>query len=72
MSLYKTLAIALIAGGTIGIVYGGFSFTKETHDVDLGLLSFTVNEKEYVHVPLWAGVAGIVLGAGLLVLAKKN
>lgn len=71
MPLYKIIAIALITGGTLGLIYGGFSFTKDTHDVDLGALSFSIDEKEYVYVPIWAGIAGIIIGAGMLVLPKK-
>lgn len=72
MPLYKIVAIGLITGGTLGLVYGGFSFTRETHDVDLGVLSLTVDEKEYVYVPIWAGIAGIVIGASMLVLPKQS
>lgn len=72
MPLYKLVAIAFIVGGTFGLIYGGFSFTKETHDVDLGALSVSIDEKEYINVPIWAGVAGIVIGAGLLLLGKRS
>jgi hypothetical protein len=71
MSIYKILAIVLIAGGTLGLIYGGFSFTTDTHDVELGSLSVSVDENEYVFVPIWAGIAGIVIGASMLVLPKK-
>lgn len=72
MPLYKIVAIALIAGGTLGLIYGGFSFTKETHDIDLGVMSVSVDEKEYVSVPIWAGIAGIVIGASMLMLNKRS
>ena len=71
MPLYKIVAIALIAGGTLGLIYGGFSFTKETHDVELGPLSMSIDEREYVGVPVWAGIAGIVIGAGMLLMRKR-
>ena len=71
MPLYKIVAIALIVAGTLGLVYGGFNYTKETHEAEIGPLSLTVDEKEYVSVPVWAGIAGIVIGAALLVLPRK-
>lgn len=71
MPLYKIIAIALITGGTLGLIYGSFSFTKETHDVDLGALSFSVDEKAYVNVPIWAGISGIIIGAGMLAFSRK-
>ena len=72
MPLYKILAVALIAGGTLGLIYGGFSFTKETHDIDIGPLSMSIDEREYVSVPIWAGIAGIIIGASMLIITKRR
>jgi TRAP-type C4-dicarboxylate transport system permease small subunit len=72
MPLHKIAAIVLIAAGTLGLVYGGFNYTKDTHEAELGPLSLSVAENEYVNVPIWVGIAGIVIGAALLVLPKKS
>lgn len=72
MPLYKIIAIVLIVGGTLGIIYGGFSYTNESHDVELGPLRMTIDEKEYVSIPIWAGIAGIVIGASMLVMRKRS
>jgi uncharacterized membrane protein YidH (DUF202 family) len=72
MNALKLVAIVLIAAGAAGLVYGSFSFTKETHQVKLGPLEFAVKEKETVNVPVWAGVAAIVVGVGLLVAGGKR
>ena len=72
MSLVKVVAALLIAAGALGLIYGGFSFTKETHDVKLGPLELSVKEKQSVSVPVWAGVAAIVVGAGLLLVGGKK
>ena len=66
MSLTKIIGIVLIAAGTAGLVYGGFTFTKERHDLKLGPLQLSVKEKETVNVPVWAGVGAIAVGALLL------
>ena len=71
MSIQKMIAILLIVGGALGLVYGGFSYTKETHQADVGPLHLQVNEKQHVNVPVWAGVVGIVFGALLLVVSRK-
>jgi TRAP-type C4-dicarboxylate transport system permease small subunit len=71
MPLHKIAAIILIAVGTLGLVYGGFNYTKETHEADIGPLSLSIDEKEYVNVPVWAGIAAIIIGAALLVLPRK-
>ncbi len=66
MTPLKILGAILIAAGALALVYGGFSYTKNTHDVKLGPIEFSVKEKESINVPVWAGVAAIVGGAGLL------
>jgi len=71
MNPIKVFAILLIVGGALGLAYGGFSYTKETHDVKLGPVEFSVKEKQDVNIPLWAGVGAIVLG-GVLLLAGGN
>lgn len=65
-------ALVLIALGVLGLVYGGFSYTEDKHDVDLGPIEFSVTEKEHVNVPVWAGVGAIVVGAGLLLTARRR
>jgi Na+/H+ antiporter NhaC len=72
MNAVKILAIVLIVAGIVGLLYGKFSYTKETHDVKLGPLEMSIAEKETVNVPLWAGVMAIVGGGVLLVYASKK
>jgi hypothetical protein len=71
MSVVKIVGIVLIAAGTLGLVYGGFSYTKETHEAKIGPLELSVKDKETVNVPVWAGVGAIVVG-GLLLLAPTR
>ena len=68
----KLVGIVLIAAGVLALLYGGFSFTKETHDLKLGAIELSVKEKQSVNVPVWAGVGAIVIGAALLVLGGKK
>lgn len=72
MPIQKLLAIVFIGAGIMGLIYGGFSFTKETHEAELGPLSMSIDEKEYVSVPVWAGIASIVVGTGLLLMRKQS
>lgn len=71
MPTYKIAAIVFIAAGALGLVYGGFNYTKETHTAEIGSLTLSVDEQEHVNVPIWVGIAGIVLGAAMLVLPRK-
>ena len=72
MSLLKIVAILLIAAGIIGLVYGGITYTKTTHDTKVGPFEFSVKDKETVSIPVWAGVAAIVVGGALLVIRTKS
>jgi hypothetical protein len=68
----RPLGLALIIAGTLSLVYGGFSYTRERHDVKLGPIQFSVKEKETVNVPVWAGAGAIGLGALLLVVGGRR
>jgi TRAP-type C4-dicarboxylate transport system permease small subunit len=68
----KLVAVILIVAGILALVFGGFSFTKESHSAHLGSLDLSIKEKEHVNVPVWAGAAAIVVGAGLLLTRKPK
>ena len=72
MSVVKIVGIALIAAGILGLAYGGFTYTTETHEAKIGPLELSVKDKETVNVPIWAGVAAIVVGGLLLLVPKKS
>ena len=72
MNPVKIIGVVLIAAGALGLVYGGFSYTKDTTAVKLGPIELTVKEKQSVNVPLWAGIAAIVVGGILLGLGGKG
>jgi TRAP-type C4-dicarboxylate transport system permease small subunit len=72
MSAVKIAAIVLIAAGILGLVYGGFSYTKQTHEAKIGSLELSVQNNETVSVPIWAGVGAIVVGGLLLLVPKKS
>lgn len=72
MNAIRIFAIALIVAGVLGLAYGSFSYTKETHEANLGPIKLSVKDKETVNVPVWAGVGAIVIGAVLLVFGNKK
>lgn len=72
MNPTKIMGIVLVAGGILGLVYGGFSYTKETHETKIGPLVLSVTDKETVNVPIWVGVGAIVIGGLLLVFGNKK
>lgn len=67
----KMLAIVLLAAGILGLMYGGFSYTKQTQKAKVGPVEINVSEDKRVNVPMWAGLALTVVGGGLLISGKK-
>ena len=66
------IGILLIVIGVIGFAVGGFSFTHEKKDVDLGPLQ--VSHKQTSTVPIPPILSGIALigGIALVVVGAKN
>jgi TRAP-type C4-dicarboxylate transport system permease small subunit len=72
MSSIKGVAIVMIVAGALALAYGGFSYTKNTHEAHIGSLELSVKDKEHVNVPAWLGVGAIIIGAGLLFAPGKK
>jgi hypothetical protein len=72
MAPLKILGVLLIVAGVAGLVYGGFSYTKEEHKAKLGPLQFSIKEKETVAVPVWLSIGAIAAGTILLVINRKR
>lgn len=72
MKPFKLVGLILIAGGVLALVYGGFTYTKDSHDVKVGPIEFSMKEKESVNVPVWAGVGAIAVGAFLLLVGGRK
>lgn len=72
MNPAKVVGMALIVAGLLALLYGGFSYTKDTTALKLGPLELSVKEKQTVNIPVWAGAGAIVVGALLLVLGGKK
>jgi len=68
----KIIAVVLILAGVLGLAYGSFSYTKETHDAKVGPIEFSMKDKETVNVPKWAGIGAIVIGAGILLVGGRR
>ncbi|MDO9158400.1 MAG: hypothetical protein U1D36_15455 [Hydrogenophaga sp.] len=72
MNSIKMAGIALILAGALGLAYGSFSFTQQTHEAQVGPVTLSVTEKQTVNVPLWVGIGAIVIGAALLLVGNKQ
>ena len=72
MNAVKIAAIVLIVVGVLGLVYGSFSYTKETHEAKLGPIELSVKDNETINIPVWAGVGAIAFGGVLLLFGSKK
>jgi multidrug transporter EmrE-like cation transporter len=67
----RIVGVILIVAGALGLAYGSFSYTKQTHSTKIGPIELSVKEKETVNVPVWAGLGAVIAGTVLLVVGKK-
>jgi hypothetical protein len=70
MNAVKILGIVLIVAGGLGLLYGGFTYTKDTHEAKLGPIELSIKDKETVNIPIWAGMGSIAVGVILLFVRK--
>ena len=66
------IAVLLIAVGLVGLLYGGFSYTKQTTGVKLGPIELRVQERETINIPLIISVGAIAVGVFLLVAVGRK
>ena len=71
MGIAKIIGILLVVAGALGLLYGGFSYTKVTHGAKLGPIVVHVQEEETVYVPVFLSVGALALGVFLVVFRAK-
>ena len=67
----KIIGVVLLVLGILGLVFGHFEYTKESHEGQFGPFRFSVTEKDTAVIPSWASIAVILVGAALLVVNRK-
>ena len=72
MSATKVIGILFIVIGVLALAYGGFTYTRHTSTADVGPLHVSVQHRETVAVPVWAGIGVIVLGGVLIALDSRR
>jgi len=70
MNTVKWLGAILLVAGGLGLAYGSFTYTKDTHEAKVGPIELSVKESETVNIPVWAGVLAMVAGVALLITRK--
>jgi len=72
MNAINVVAIVLMIGGILGLVYGSFNYTRETQEAKIGPIELSVKDTQTVYIPVWGSIAAIVAGGGLLLFASKK
>jgi len=72
MNVVRIAGIVLVVAGILALVYGGFSYTTQTHEAKLGPIELSLKEKKSVNIPVWAGVAAIAVGGALLLFGGRK
>jgi drug/metabolite transporter (DMT)-like permease len=72
MDRMKIAAIVLMVAGVLGLAYGGFTYTEDTHEASIGSLSLSIDDKRHVNVPVWAGVGMLLVGGLMFAGALKR
>ena len=72
MNTTKLMAMVLIVAGVLSLAYGGFSYTRDTHQARIGPIEMTIQDKRRVNVPLWAGVVILLAGGALLAYGARG
>jgi len=62
----RLIALLLILGGALGLVYRGVTYTKESNSATVGTVEVSVKEKETLKVPVGVSAGAIAVGALLL------
>jgi uncharacterized membrane protein YidH (DUF202 family) len=68
----KLLGAIVLGIGILSLAYGGFSYSKERSEMNMGPLSIHVQDRQRVDLPMWLGVGLIVVGGGLLAVGGKK
>lgn len=72
MKTRRLIGLLLLIVGVLILAYGGFSYTKKTHEAKLGSVELSVNQKQTVYIPIWVGVIAVISGGGLLLVGRKD
>ncbi len=66
----KALAIGLIVLGSLGLLWGGFTWTRSEKIVDIGPIEVSRDKKSNIPIPPLLGLAGVAAGVILLTRGK--
>jgi hypothetical protein len=72
MRNFMVIGVVLVVLGIVGLVVQNVKFTETKKVVDIGPLHVTSEEKHNIPIPTIAGIAAIVAGLGLVIVARRQ
>ncbi len=72
MNVTTIIGIILIVLGTVGLIYGGISYTSSRNVVDMGSMHVQVNESRQIPLSPIAGAAAIAVGVILIIVGRRQ
>ena len=72
MNGMRMFAMVLIVAGVLGLLYGGFTYTRHSHDLQLGDLDLSVKSHETVNIPVWVGVGAVAAGTVMFLMRQRT
>jgi hypothetical protein len=70
--MMKIAGILLIILGVAALIYGGFSYTSQKKEVNIGAIQINKTENHSLPVPPILGIVAVVGGAALFYLGVKQ
>lgn len=68
----RIIGLVLILLGLAGLAWGGFTYARERHNVDLGPVDITTTEKKTVPIPPAAGAVAVAAGLVLILFDRRR
>ena len=68
----RILGVVLVLLGLVGLLDGGFTWTRKDKVVDVGPIEVTADKHERLAIPPLAGGLLVVAGVALLVIRKPR
>jgi hypothetical protein len=68
----RIAAIVLVVAGILALAYGGFSYRSKDTVAKAGPVELKAEKDHYVNVPVWAGVAALLVGGLLFVTLQRK
>lgn len=72
MKSYTLIGIILIVLGTIGLIYGGITYTSKKDVVDFGSVKIKTEHKEQIPLSPILGGTAVVVGIVLVIVGQRR